>query len=372
MKVLFISKLEGQNWQGPSYSVPRQILAQSKVDDVLWVNINGVAIDNWLNRTYFRVSDKNNRISLNDIEKPFDRPDVVVFEGVYEYPFCRLVFELVRFGIPYVVIPRSALTCQAQHQKWLKKRIANFLYFNMFLKNASAVQYLTREEFQSSSQKKKWSNHGMIIPNGIDRNAADTVRNNRDSSEKIIVVYIGRLDMYQKGLDLVIRALAIIKNNTDKVVLHCYGPDYNNTLTRMKALISDNDLGDMVKIHGPVFFEEKLKILNNSDVFIMASRFEGLPMGLIEALSLGLPCIVTKGTNMADEICEYGAGWSADNDSESIANAILRMISQKEKFIGIQKNALNLAEKYNWDEIAKITHEYYADIVKGKTEKEYI
>ena len=54
-------------------------------------------------------------------------------------------------------------------------------------------------------------------------------------------------------------------------------------------------------------------------------------MGVIEALSYGVPCLVTKGTNMADDIKEFDAGWTCDTSKEELIEAIKQMLSQKEE-----------------------------------------
>jgi glycosyltransferase involved in cell wall biosynthesis len=63
-------------------------------------------------------------------------------------------------------------------------------------------------------------------------------------------------------------------------------------------------------------------------------------MGLIEALSYGLPCIATDGTNIAGEISSYSAGWTATADAESIKNAFLKMLADRDKLSACGKKAI--------------------------------
>lgn len=96
----------------------------------------------------------------------------------------------------------------------------------------------------------------------------------------------------------------------------------------------------------------------------MPSRFEGLSMGLLEALSYGLPCLVTTGSNMREEIEKYDCGWGADNSVESIKNALLALIRDKDKLRIKSENARKLAEKYNWEKIAMDSHEKYLELLE--------
>ena len=59
-------------------------------------------------------------------------------------------------------------------------------------------------------------------------------------------------------------------------------------------------LDDIVFYHyGAVFGKVKEKVLLDNDFFILTSRLEGHPMALIEALSYGLPCLVTQGSRLS-------------------------------------------------------------------------
>ena len=53
-------------------------------------------------------------------------------------------------------------------------------------------------------------------------------------------------------------------------------------------------VGDIVKLHDPVFGEEKINTLLKSDIFIQLSRKEGLPLGILETMNAGLPVILTE------------------------------------------------------------------------------
>ena len=96
----------------------------------------------------------------------------------------------------------------------------------------------------------------------------------------------------------------------------------------------------------------------------MTSRFEGHPMALIEALSYGLPCIVTTGSNMKAEIEKLKAGWGADNNIDSIAAAIKSMLYSKQNFKQMSSAAQELSRRYSWDAIAKASHAIYTELLK--------
>lgn len=364
MKILFLSNLHCNLWAGPSNSVPAQVCAQSKIDDVLWFNNNNKDVSVW-KKQGIPVLNRSDTVSgsLKDMPIPFNTPDLIILEGGYDNPFSCIIADAQKTKIPYIVIPRSTLTNQAQKHKFLKKIIGNFLYFNRMFKKAAAIQYLTDQEYKESGDV--WNKNSFILPNGI--NIPDIPAKSFESS-KINAVYIGRLEKYQKGLDMLLSAICKTREDliNSNFTLKLYGPDRENTVAGLKKFVNDNGLSDIVCFMSPVFGDEKADVLKQADIFIMSSRFEGHPMGLIEALAYGLPCIATTGTNMRVEIEKNNAGWTADNNEESIAAALKAMLAERKQLAIKSRNARNLASQYDWEQIARKSHEIYSEIIKKR------
>lgn len=355
MKILYISKLDGEEWQGPTHSVPKQISAQSKVDTVLWVNLNSVSKPEWEKTGYYINAEKKKIDKLAALPPEFQKPDCVVFEGIYEYPFESIVYDIWRKRIPYVIVPRSAMTVDALQRKKLKKAIANILFFNRFVKKASRIHYLTQVEYEASNSV--WNHEGFVIPNGVDASIFEQ-QADKSRHDGIVVTYIGRLEIYQKGLDLLVESCGRIaeKLRANNIHIRLYGPDRENTLEELRRQIAIKKVDDIISIYPPVFDKEKVKVLLDSDVFLMTSRFEGMSMGMIEAMAYGLPCLATKGTNLTTEIVNFAAGWTADNTAESIVDAFNRMIDDQKMMEKFGNNAKVLSKQYEWSNIAIQTH----------------
>ena len=362
MNILYLSNLTGNLFAGPNNSVPAQIRAQSKIDNVFWYNINNMKRDEWKALNCFNLKDYPTG-RLKDLPTPFNKPDIIVIEEFYCFPFCKLIKEAVKNKIPYIIIPRSELTKNAQRKKYIKKFLGNVVYFKKMAQKATAIQFLSLQEKLDTGEK--WNKKYMIIPNGIE------ISNNKKdgfSKNEIKATYIGRYELYQKGLDILIDAIAntqdILRQNN--FILNMYGVDQEGTIKIIGKKIIEYGISDLVKINSAVFGEEKKKIILESDVFVLTSRFEGMPMGLIEALSYGIPCLVTKGTNMSEDINSYNAGWTSDNTIENLKDAIKKMLKDKEKFEIIGDNAKKLSLKYSWKQIAEKTHNEFEKIILEK------
>ena len=364
MNILFVSNLNGNLWQGPNNSIPAQIRAQAKIDNVLWFNTNKKTPFRWKEQGLPIVTSKeipSNRLA--DLPRPFNHPDIVVVEEVYPHRFSRMIKDVQKAQIPYIIIPRSQLTRQGQQNKPLKKWLGNLIYYKQLVGKAAAIQYLTEQEKQDSSDN--WNKNSFILPNGI---TLPKIYKKNFDHKYLNAVFVGRIEKYQKGLDLLIEACNNIQNDLRKANFHLslYGPEQSGSLNIMNSLIKQYHLEDIIKFQPAVFGQEKIKILQQADAFIMTSRFEGHPMGLIEALAYGLPCVATTGTNMRSEIDKFNAGWTADNTAESIASALKKMIEERSQFAQKSANARTLATQYNWDKIAQDSHKIYEEILGKK------
>ena len=362
MKILYISHLNTNIASGLNWSVPASVSAQSKIDEVLWVNMTDVVMPHWKQvDAYHNVTEYGGKLNtLDSLPDPFKRPDIVVFEGFYNMEDVRIARMLRKQKIPYMVIPRGSLTNEALHNHaWLKKWFAHKLFFDSFVKQAIAIQYLTRKEADDSINR--FHTPYFIIPNGFN---IPKERKCEFSKEGVRAVFIGRLDIFHKGLDLLFDAVSEIKDKLITLNFHLdiYGP-YRDDYEKIRNIIKERNISSIVSLCGGVDGEAKKDALLNSDLFVMTSRFEGHPMGLIEALAYGLPCFVTPGSNMLEEIKSFDAGWTCGLSVESIKEILEKAVREKHNYEKKGKNAQMLAQQYNWSDIAFRFHQEVKSMV---------
>lgn len=363
MNILYISHLSTNIAAGLNWSVPASVKAQSEMDDVLWVNMTDVLMPHWTQvEVYHNVREYDGKIaSLECLPHPFNKPDVVVFEGFYYMDDVRIAKMVRKKNIPYIIIPRGSLTKLALHNHaWFKKWVAHKLFFDGFVNNATAIQYLTKQEADDSTAR--FHTPFFVIPNGV--NTPEKWKKSY-SGKGIRAVFIGRLDMFHKGLDLLLEALTQLHTQLLDACfsLDIYGPRRYD-FDKIEKEIEHRNIGDIVLIHNEVSGEEKEKVLLDADLFVMTSRFEGHPMGLIEALSYGLPCMVTPGTNMSEEIQNADAGWTCEGSVEAIKKTILTILDEKQLFFQKGTNGRELSRVYNWNRLAEMFHESVYNYLK--------
>ena len=150
----------------------------------------------------------------------------------------------------------------------------------------------------------------------------------------------------------------------NRCTLAIYGPDYAGRFAHVQELIQKNGVGDLVSLSHEISGREKEAALLAADIFLQTSRFEGMPLGILEALSYGIPCLVTEGTTLGERIEAAGAGWASRTDSASIAAALRQAVEDRARWDAIGRNARTLAERdFAWDAIARSTVDAYQKLL---------
>lgn len=355
MVILHIASVNDDLCAGVSVAVPQHIISQQNIAEVGFINLTNIKIEGIKNQFEFRSP-----FSVKDLESPFSKPDIVIFHEIYRPQFFQISRNLRKNNIPYIILAHGGLTKEAQKKKWLKKIVANNTFFRSYIKNATAFQCLSESEIKNSlpDKMKFIGTNGVFVP---DR------KKEKFSESEAKIVYIGRLEIHIKGLDLMLEAIASVADfmREKSATLNIYGPEILNWTEEINSIISEKSIGDIVKLNSAITGYEKEKVLLESDIFMQTSRTEGMPMSILEAMSYGIPCLITKGTNMGDFAEQHNSGWVAETNAESIAETIKKAILDRENWKNKSFNARNLVEKeFSWEKVSSETVKVYEDIIR--------
>ena len=198
------------------------------------------------------------------------------------------------------------------------------------------------EIFLKSNKKTKV----ILLPNMLyDLPKAKSNLNNKN------IVTVSRFDVGKKNDDI-LRAFAKLNNSDYKLIMIGDGSEYDNLL----------NLSNELKISNRVIFTGFLgkkdieKYLLKSDLYLMASITEGLPMVLLEAMSYGIPCIAYETESGVNDIIDSDVnGYVVKNrDFNNYIAKINYVIDDFEKRKQLGIGAVKKSKQFYKDEILKI------------------
>jgi glycosyltransferase involved in cell wall biosynthesis/Tfp pilus assembly protein PilF len=147
--------------------------------------------------------------------------------------------------------------------------------------------------------------------------------------EMPVCVAIGRISE-QKGYDTLLEALALVNHERPLRLLVIGGADKKRHLEIQKRLVArcaDLGLADKVKFLG--FRSDCPALLSRADLYVLASRYEGFGLTLVEAMALCIPVVSTDCPNGPSEILEHGRFGTLvpPNNPPALARAILQTLA---------------------------------------------
>ena len=198
----------------------------------------------------------------------------------------------------------------------VKKSLENSAYVQVLL--PYGVEYV--KKFCSKANV-------IIIPNVI-RQFNEKVDIKLKENYKIID--IARLSKRQKQQHLLVKAFLLLNKDFGNWKLELWGPtEDKNYCTEIEHIIKKNNLEERIELCGATNNVEG--VMRGADIFCMPSMYEGFPISLGEAMSIGLPVIgIKECLAVNDLIKDKETGLLCHNNPEDIANKLKMLMSNVE------------------------------------------
>ncbi|MGB0522994.1 MAG: glycosyltransferase family 4 protein [Flammeovirgaceae bacterium] len=306
--------------------------------------------------------------SIKQAIQQIGQPTVFHLHGGFIPEFYHFSQLLHKYQIPFVHTAHGAYnTIAMQRNKRLKQ-----LYFTCFektiLKNAQTLHFIGSSELAAI--------HGLIdhpnctlIPNG--QEMLDQRYRKKPQVNAPIFGFCGRLDIHTKGLDVLVKAFAQYHKQQPSSKLWLIG-DSDERLT-LTQLIHSLGIAHHVIFWGKQFGKEKEELMQQMDVFFHPSRNEGLPGAVLEAAAMGIPCVVSKESNVGAYIDQFQAGKCLkQNNVKELTKTMLEMHQAWEDqsaYQQFQKNAITMVkEAFDWHRLASQHLDVYYQSLNPSTQ----
>lgn len=290
------------------------------------------------------------------------KPDLAIIHCFFYGEYIQVVKSLIKYKIPFCNQPHGSFGRKAMKKSAIKKQIANHTVFLQQIKKAKAYIFTNVTEFNDSIYH---TSKDIVIPNGV---LSCIVNNSREKSKESlsepVFYYLGRYDIHHKGLDYLFDAFDVLEAEKFAVQIKIFGTGDTKQLEYVNKRLSKLRIVN-AKNCGPIYGDAKKKELEECNILLLTSRYEGSPMTVLDGFSYGNPCIVTPGTNVSEEVLENNLGWKSELDAQQIAYTIIRAYEEYKQngYEYYSRCKQYVIANYVWDDIALNSIELYKGII---------
>ncbi len=330
---------------GPSVSVPLQLKALAKLGHHVemfttdWPEFDTGAAERVLENegVVVRVFPATRIWPLNHV--PYSRSLIAAFRGargrfdIYQAsslwnPLITHTLALCRrYRLPYVITCHGMLDPVVFARHRVPKWFWGQLWERRNVEEADLILFSSEQELLKA-QTQSWRLRRIVVmPIPVDTSAGlnlpPRVRLEREYPQlagKQVIAFVGRIN-WVKNLDLLVAALALVRREVRDVVLLCVGPDSDGHREVLERQARELGVAEQVVFTGLLDREALKAAYARADVVALVSRKENFGLAAAEALSAGVPVVLSDGVDMGKH---WGAPpvWRVEQNVEFIAQSL--------------------------------------------------
>ena len=291
------------------------------------------------------------------------QPNIFHVNGCW-IPSCALTQMWAQdMNIKVILTPHGMMEpwILARHY-WTRKVPALLLYQKKALVKANCL-HATAESEKENLLKLNYNTQIEVIPNGIE---VENISLKKNWERKKNILFLSRIHV-KKGIEFLLEAVAQLKDKLKDYNIYIAGEGNTEYINQLKHKAEEFGISDQVNFCGGVYGQNKWKLYQEADIFILPTYSENFGIVIAEAMASGTPVITTKGTPWSELIIEH-CGWWTEIGTQPIIDAInsfLELSNEELEVMG--KNGRKLIEKkYSSQTVAKNIVELYNKICGQK------
>ncbi|MFO7633006.1 MAG: glycosyltransferase [Caldilinea sp.] len=265
-----------------------------------------------------------------------------------------------RAGVPYVLHTHGMLEPWALQFKARKKQLAWAAYQRRIVTASSAL--IATSDQERDSVKRLFPRHPVaVIPNGVPFPEAVPNRAIRPETDRANLLFMSRVHPVKNLLGLV-QAWGKVCSAPSRTrwTLQIAGPDELDHTREVMALVHSLGLESRVEFLGPVGENDKDRLLEAADLFVLPSFSENFGIVVAEALAYGLPVIASSGGPWAG-LVDHRCGWWTDPTPDMLGKALAEAVDLR----NAERHSMGLRGRdyaqaaFSWDGIGLSTMQLY-------------
>ncbi|MFX0199681.1 MAG: glycosyltransferase family 4 protein, partial [Candidatus Hodarchaeota archaeon] len=183
-----------------------------------------------------------------------------------------------------------------------------------------------------------------------------------DNKEKIVISLMGRLGK-RKGVYDLLEAFNKLRSDVPEAHLFLGG---DGDITGVKDIIKEKKLENQIHILGWVTGEQKIQVFKQSDIYVLPSYHEGLPVSIVEAMAAGAPIISTPIGGIPEAVIENRNGFLIKpGDVDALCSRLRLLLRDKNlrERMG-RESLLIIQEKFDIEKITNKLVDLYNEILE--------
>lgn len=204
-----------------------------------------------------------------------------------------------------------------------------------------------------------------VIPNGVDMDAFNDLPTRdyfrrKNGIANHLILYAGRIDAL-KGCAVLIEAVSLVQRRIGDCTLVFAGPDWGST-EYLRELSYRREVRTIFT--GNLSSSELRSALAACDVFVLPSFSESFPISILEAMLAGAPVVATRVGGIQAIVHDEDSGLLVPpGDNKGLADAICRILEDRQLSAKLAKNAKSSASKYTIERTVNELENFYRDIL---------
>jgi len=197
-----------------------------------------------------------------------------------------------------------------------------------------------------------------VIPNGVE--PQDVSANGLNRTD---LVFLGRMELEAKGIDLLLRAFAKIASSVDaNLVIAGDGRDRE----RVRQLAEELGLSERIRLPGAVDSAAKSELLTRARLVCVPSRFETSSLVSLEAQASGTPVLAFDIPALREVLAPDGGVLVPAFDVEAYAAAMLQLVMAPVRCHAMGEAGQRFVRRFHWDTVAWQQERVYLEAVSAK------
>ena len=295
-----------------------------------------------------------NKKMLIWLQEKINNYSLVFIHGIWQYHNYAVWKIAKENNIPFFIFPHGSLDPwfnQKYPLKYIKKIIYWYLLQYKILSDSSGLIFTSNSELRLACKSfniKKIKK--FIVRYGINGNPLYPFKKDMLFEKKLnlpnkkLILYIGRISE-KKGIDILIKSFFQILKISKDFHLVIAGPSDKKYLKFLYTLIPA-ELTSNISWPGPLYGDDKWKLLNSCSLFCSASHQENFGISIVEALSSKKPVLTTNIVNIFKTIKKYNAGIITNDNYKSFLNGFKRFIYlDKKDYDCMKKNSYKCSQE---------------------------